>query len=79
MEAYRHSVEADYYFLGEIGEQVVVVVEMVVGVDWDTVGIGSLGKVAWDRCSGFEQLQCFVAKSRIGPSCIGVTKTTIAL
>ena len=52
VEAHRHSVEADYYFLDETGVQVVV----VVGVDWDTVGIGSPGKVAWDRCYGFEQL-----------------------
>ena len=59
MEAYRHLVEADYYFLGETRKEVVVVVETVVGVDWDTVEIGSLGKVAWGRCSGFERLQCF--------------------
>ena len=49
-------VEADCYFLGEIRGQVVVVVETVVGVDWDTVGIGSLRNVSWDKCPGFEQL-----------------------
>ena len=46
------------YLSGEIEEVIVMVVDIAVWVDWDTLETGSLEMVAWENNSGFERLHC---------------------